>query len=104
MSETSPGGPIGQNRRQEAKGAAPDGAGAKLTLTVVAEAHLGLAKADCILSGADAIEFLEFRLLNILLEEGTRLAMLERGRRGGATGRRSSYGLIPGWGNRSRWP
>jgi hypothetical protein len=38
----------------------------KLTLTVIAEAHLGLAKTNGVLSSADAIELLELSLLNIL--------------------------------------
>lgn len=39
---------------------------AKLTLTIVAEAHLGLAKTNGVLSGANAIELLELNLINIL--------------------------------------
>ncbi|CAF3643950.1 unnamed protein product [Fusarium graminearum] len=38
----------------------------KLTLAIVAEAHLGLAKANGVLSGANAIELLKLDLINIL--------------------------------------
>lgn len=44
------------------------------TLTVVAESHLGLAKADSVLAGADAIESLKLRLLDILVVKGRVLA------------------------------
>jgi hypothetical protein len=37
-----------------------------LTLSVITEAHLGLAKADCVLSLANAIELLELGLVNAL--------------------------------------
>ena len=36
------------------------------TLSVVAEAHLGLAETNCILPLANAIEFLEFCLVDAL--------------------------------------
>jgi len=39
---------------------------AGLTLAVVAEGHLGLAEANCVLSRAGAIELLELGLLDIL--------------------------------------
>jgi hypothetical protein len=39
---------------------------AVLTLAVVAEGHLSLAKTNSVLAGADAIELLELGLLNIL--------------------------------------
>lgn len=41
------------------------GAG-ELTLTVVAEAHLGLAKTDGVFAGADTIELFKFSLVDIL--------------------------------------
>lgn len=40
--------------------------GRSLTLTVVAEGHLGLAETNGVLAGADAIELLELGLLDIL--------------------------------------
>lgn len=39
---------------------------ALLTLTIIAEAHLGLAEANGVFPGSDAIELLEFALLYIL--------------------------------------
>ena len=41
-------------------------AGRKLTLSIVAEAHSGLAEANGVLSSANSIELLEFRLVNTL--------------------------------------
>ena len=41
-------------------------AGCVLTLSVIAEAHLCLAKTDRIFSSTDSIEFLELRLINTL--------------------------------------
>ncbi len=38
----------------------------KLTLTVVAEGHLGLAEANRVLARSDAIELLEFGLVDAL--------------------------------------
>lgn len=40
-----------------------------LTLTVVAEGHLGLAKANRVLARSDAIELLEFSLVDALQEK-----------------------------------
>ena len=37
-----------------------------LTFTIITEGHLGLAQANGVFSGADAIECLEFGLLDIL--------------------------------------
>ena len=39
-----------------------------LTLTVIAEGHLGLAETNGVLASADAIELFELSLLNILKE------------------------------------
>lgn len=39
---------------------------AQLTLTVIAEAHLGLAETNGVLSGADAIVLLQFDLVDAL--------------------------------------
>jgi hypothetical protein len=41
-----------------------------LTLSVVAEAHSGLAEANGVLSSADSIELLEFGLVDTLQEYG----------------------------------
>lgn len=38
----------------------------KLTLAIIAEGHLGLAKTNGVFSSADAIELLELSLLNVL--------------------------------------
>lgn len=38
----------------------------KLTLTIIAEAHLGLTETNCVFASADAIELFELALLNIL--------------------------------------
>jgi hypothetical protein len=40
--------------------------GKGLTFAVIAEAHFGLAQANCVFSGADAIEFLELGLVDTL--------------------------------------
>jgi hypothetical protein len=45
---------------------AADGEAGLLTLSIVAEAHLGLAEADCVLSLANAIELLELGLVDTL--------------------------------------
>lgn len=42
------------------------GRGKRHTLAVIAEAHLGLAEANGVLAGADAIELLELGLVDIL--------------------------------------
>ena len=44
----------------------PYGEARLLTLSVITEAHLGLAKADCVLSLANAIELLKLGLVNAL--------------------------------------
>lgn len=42
--------------------------GKRHTLAIIAEAHLGLAEANGVLAGADAIELLELGLFDILNE------------------------------------
>ncbi len=73
--------------------------GEKLTLTVVAEAHLGLAEANGVLAGADAIKGLELRLLDILQSraeetpgqrEGTRAMSASRCRNRRGTGKKQT--------------
>lgn len=39
------------------------------TFSVVAEAHLGLGKTNCVFSRANAIEFLQLRLRDTLLQQ-----------------------------------
>jgi hypothetical protein len=46
-----------------------------LTLSVVAEAHSGLAETNGVLSSADSIELLEFRLVDTLQIRSLALAM-----------------------------
>jgi hypothetical protein len=53
----------GGGRRNESVQQQTTGA---LTLAIVAKGHLGLAEANGVLSGADAIELLELGLLNVL--------------------------------------
>src|SRR4051794_13076509 len=40
--------------------------GISLTLTIVAEAHLGLTQADCVLAGTNAVKLFKLTLLHIL--------------------------------------
>jgi hypothetical protein len=49
-----------------------------VTFSVVAEAHLGLAEANGVLAGADAIELLELCLVDALQSSGQRSMLLER--------------------------
>ena len=55
-----------------------------LTLTVVAEGHLGLTKTNCVLSGADTVELLELRLLDILQAADKRCLSVQVLRQGSA--------------------
>lgn len=50
---------------------------ARLTFSVVAEAHLGLAEANGVLAGADAIELLELCLVDALQASRQRSVLLE---------------------------
>jgi hypothetical protein len=69
-----------------------------VTFSVVAEAHLGLAEANGVLAGADAIELLELCLVDALQSSGQRSMLLER---------RAIIWLgtkLPGWARKAQWP
>jgi hypothetical protein len=65
--------------------------GLKLTLSVVAEGHLGLAETNCVLAGAGAIELLELRLLDVLHAGQQKKAWLATGNT--ILGRHSGLGV-----------
>jgi phosphate starvation-inducible protein PhoH len=69
-------------------------AGRLLTLSVVAEAHSGLAEANGVLSSANSIELLEFGLVDTL--QNTIVSDCFAARSKGAR--------EPGWGSRAQWP
>jgi hypothetical protein len=69
-----------------------------LTLSVVAEAHLGLAEANGVLAGADAIELLELCLVDALQAFSQRAVLLVK---------ISNFWIkanLPGWGRTAQWP
>jgi len=78
------------------------GASEELTFPVIAEAHLGLAKTNCVLPLTDAIELLELALVDTLQQfvlawsswkEAQLIWCRDRGREN-----------APGWENTTQWP
>jgi hypothetical protein len=75
----------------------------KLTLAVVAEGHLGLAEANGVFALGDAIELLEFRLVDALHQKSGGVV-----KKAGSCSRRCHRACgskhLPGWGSKAQWP